>query len=445
MKNNSNVIPIQNPKTSPNIHILKKYHIHSKKPFWLSFGLIFLLFLGFVGLGVWFWYGQLEESVPGAGQVIPEGKIRRVMSPINGEVVKLFVEENQRVKAGQPLLELDPQLNQIEQSGVKEQLALFKQEANALAQALSNSKTGNFLGNSIQGAWVNATRQAFQSQIESSKMQIAKTSYQYRESVERYHQVKISLDAAEKMLRQYQELYKEEGIPEKDLREYEQKVLDLRGQFAALSQEVEARKIEYEQSKQQPIEIIGNYQKELLGKLVDYQKNIAQLHTDMEKTNYTGKHQVIKAPIDGIINEQAIHGIGETVSAGEPLISLVPANSKLIIEARVLNQEMAYIHPGQMVSLRLDALPYQHFGKLHGKVISISPSTQQDKDGKAFYVVHVKPDKTVLTEFTGKKYPILSGMTVSVDFITRKKNILRFFSDPIEYHLDRAFRDPTTR
>jgi multidrug efflux pump subunit AcrA (membrane-fusion protein) len=149
--------------------------------------------------------------------------------------------------------------------------------------------------------------------------------------------------------------------------------------------------------------------------------------------------------MDGIINEQGIHGSGETVTAGETLISLVPVNSKLIIESRVLNQDMAYIHLGQKVALRLDALPYQHFGKLYGTVISISPSTVQDKDGKPYYLVRIEPEKTTLTEFTGKTYSLLSGMTVSADFITRKKNIFRFFSDPIQYHLDRAFRDPTTR
>ncbi|MDD3012215.1 MAG: HlyD family type I secretion periplasmic adaptor subunit [Candidatus Gastranaerophilales bacterium] len=445
MNKNPNVIPIQKPSSSPHIHLINKSKIYNKKPFWLSFGLILLLFLGFLAIGVWFWYGQLEESVPGSGQVIPEGRIRRIMSPINGEVTKLYVQENQKVKAGQPLMELDPKLTQIEQSGVLEQLSLFKQESNALKLALLNRNGRLLTGNSVQSAWVNATRQTFQSQMDAANMQISKTSYQYKGAVEKYNQVNNTLSSGEKMLKQYEELYKEGGLPEKDLKEYEQRVMAQRGEFAALGHEIEARKIEYEQAKQQPKEIIGTYQKELLSKLIDYQKNIAQLHTDIEKTNFAGKYHIIKAPMDGIINEQVIHGAGETVTAGETLISLVPVNSKFIIETRVLNMDMAFIHLGQRVSLRLDALPYQHFGKLYGTVISISPSTVQDKEGKPYYLVRIKPEKTSLKEFTGKTYSIFSGMTVSVDFITRKKNIFRFFSDPIQYHFDRAFRDPTTR
>jgi len=443
MNNSPKVIPIQKPNTPSYIHLTKKSKTYGKKSFWLSFGLIFLVILGFIAIGLWFWYGQLEESVPGSGQVIPEGRIRRVMSPITGEVTKLYVQENQKVKKGQPLMELDPQLTQIEQSGVMEQLSLLRQESNALNQALSNNRRR--LGNSIQSAWVNATRQAFQSQMDAANMQISKTSYQYKEAVEKYNQVRNTLSTGEKMLKQYEELYKEGGLPEKDLKEYEQRVMEQRGNFAALNQEIEARKIEYEQAKQQPREIVGTYKKELLGKLFDHRRSIAELHTEIEKTNFTGKHQIIKAPMDGIINEQGIHGAGETVAAGETLISLVPINSNLIIETKVLNMDMAYIHLGQKVALRLDALPYQHFGKLYGTVFAISPSTVQDKEGKPYYLVRIKPEKTTLKEFTGKTYSIFSGMTVSADFITRKKNIFRFFSDPIQYHLDRAFRDPTTR
>jgi hemolysin D len=414
-------------------------------PFLLSFGLVLLIFTGIIISGFWCYLGQLEESVPGMGQVIPEGYIRKVMSPVNGEIKKIYVQENQKIKAGQPLFELDPQLAKIEQNGVLEQLAILSQETKALNQALNKNSGTNYHNSSMQSAWVDATRQEFQSRIDLADMQISKTAFQYKEATEKYNQTAKILSTSEKLFKQYEELYKEGGLAEKDLREYEQKVLEQRGRLATIEQELKARKIEYNQAKKQPESIEGGYKKEILGKMTDYQKDIVQLRTQAEKTYFAGKHLIIKAPMDGIINEQAIHGIGETVATGQTLLSLVPFNTKLVIEAKVLNKDMAFIYPEQKVSLRLDAMPYQHFGKLSGKVISISPSTMQSKDGNPYYLVRIKPDKTILREFTGKQYSILPGMTVAADFITRKKSIYKFFIDPIQYQLDRAFRDPTTR
>jgi len=139
------------------------------------------------------------------------------------------------------------------------------------------------------------------------------------------------------------------------------------------------------------------------------------------------KHLVIKAPIDGIVNEQVVKGAGEVVNQGEVLLSLVPKNTKMIAEVKVTNKDLAYIHPGQRTALRIDALPYTKFGRLFGKVIAISPSTQQDKEGKIFYIIRIKPDKDSMTSEAGVNYPLRAGMTLTADIITREKKYTQLF------------------
>lgn len=410
-------------------------------PFVLSLGLILTTFVGILVLGIWFYTGQLEESVQGLGQVMPEGYIKKVMSPASGEIIKIYVNENQTVKTGQPLFEIDPQLVKIEQNGVLNQLAILKQESNALNLAIKQEGKGSSLSSEL----AEATKQEFQSKIALANMQISKTSYQYKETVEKYNQTAKILSSSEKMLKQYEDLYKEGGLSEKDFKEYEQKVMEQRGNLATLDQELKARKIEYNQALIQPRNIVGGYKKDVLSKIKDYQRDIAQLTAQVQKNGFTGEHLIVRAPADGVVNEQAIHGTGEYVNTGQILLSIVPYNTKLIIEVKVANKDMSYIYSGQKVSLRMDAMPYQHFGKLYGTVINISPSTLQSKDGLPYYLARIKPEKTILKENTGKEYFLIPGMTVSADFITRRKKIYRFFIDPIQYQLDRAFRDPTTR
>jgi HlyD family type I secretion membrane fusion protein len=176
---------------------------------------------------------------------------------------------------------------------------------------------------------------------------------------------------------------------------------------------------------------------------------VARFRSDAAKANLFEKRFYIKAPIDGIINEQSVHGSGEVVAAGETLFSIVPKNTPMVAEIKVKNQDLAYIYPNQRAALRLDAFPYQRFGRLFGKVESISASTVSTsanggEDRQPFYVIRIRPEKSIF-DLDGKAYAIRSGMTLTADLITHEKSLLSFFTEPMHYHFDKAFRDPTNR
>lgn len=433
---------------------------HRYRVFLVSFGFLIVLLVGFIGLIVWSWYGSLEESVPGVGQIVPEGKLRRVMSPINGVVSKVHVKENQKVKAGQILVELDTEPSAVEKQGFEEQLAQLKDEANAMRSATlggSGSLSASDFGH-IQGEWLNAARQTYIAQKNEAKMAISQAEYRQRETIERLKQAQEVLATNEALLKNYQDLYEEGGLSAKDLQEYKQRTDQLRGDVAALKESVESAKYALAQAKQNAAEVEYTFRRDVLGQLADHEQAITRLQTDLKKNEVLIKHQTIVAPINGIVNEQVVRGPGEVVTTGQPLLSLVPVNSKMVAEVRVSNRDLSYIHLNQRAALRLDAFPYQQFGRLYGTVVGISPSSQQGSaapppaDGSAaqqpqqiFYVLTIRPDKLTMTGEDGKAYRIRSGMTLSADIITREKNILSFFTEPIRIHLDRAFRDPTNR
>ncbi len=414
-----------------------------KKVFILTFGVLLILTLGIASIFLWTWYGKLEESVPGTGQFIPDGKLKRVMSPINGIVSQVHVKENDIIYKGDILIELDPQYSEIEQDGILEQLRLLKNEAEAIQNAYLNKINVNL--DSINGAWLRATHQAFQTQMNIAKMQISKATYQHTQAKENLTRTQRVYDSSYRLFSQYKALYDQGGLSEKEFRLSEQDILKQQGEIASLKQDVKSRLIELKQAKQRPKEIIGRYQKELLNKLAMREKEISKLENEIEKNNLTMKRQVIYSPIDGVVNQQIVRGPGETVSTGEVLFSLVPSNSGIIAEIKVTNRDLTYIHPNQRVMLRMDAFPFQHFNKLYGTVEGISPSTIQDPQGLNYYLVRVRPDTELMLQDTGEEHQIKSGMTVTADFVTREKNIISFLLDPIQFHMERAFKEPTTR
>lgn len=423
-----------------------------KRMLLLSFGFLLVLLAGFAGIAVWSWYGNLEESVQGMGQMMPEGKLRRVMSPINGMVTKVYVKENQEVKAGEVLVELDPESTTIEETGITERLSLLEEEARALQAASFGQDVDQEAYGKIQGAWLEATRNAYKAQAEEARMAIDEAQHRYQEALARVSQTEAVLGTSEQLLEKYRALYQDGGIAGKDVSEYEQRVTSERGELAALRENVQAQRLALAQAKQKPQEVYGNYHSQILTRLAMHQQDIAQLRSEMAKARFTQKHLLIRAPIDGIINEQVIRGAGDVVEGGSPLLVLVPKTSKLIAEVKVTNKDLSYVRLRQRAALRLEAFPYQQFGRLYGTVESISPSSQQQQaeahPGGAtapvsFYVLTIRPDKTVMTSESGKTFPIRSGMAVTADVIIRDKSILSFFIEPIQERLYHAFKDPS--
>jgi HlyD family type I secretion membrane fusion protein len=404
-------------------------------------------------MGLWLWLGNIEESVTGTGQLVPEGKLRQVMSPINGAISKVYVRENEEVHKGQLLMELDPEPIEAERNSFTSQLVYLQNEAMVLKAATSNqnenpNSTSNRNSTDSQTAWLNASRSAYQAQVSALKMQIEKTKHLRQQALEKKNKLTQLLSVSENTLERYKKLNQEGGITIVELNEYEQKTIDTRGELAAIEEEVKAKEIELTQAQEQLKQAEGDYKKEILLRLTDHERNILSLEGEINKNQVNRKRQSIYAPMNGIINEQLFHGTGEVIASGQSLMTIVPKSSKLIAEVKVTNKDLSYINAGQRVSLMIDAFPYQKFGRLHGQVVAISPSTiaaqPQDRDPTPHYIVRIKSEKDFMQD--GKTIiPLKAGMTLTADIITREKNVLSFFTEPLNFSFDRAFRDPSSR
>lgn len=408
----------------------------------LNYGFLLLLLAGLIGFAFWSWFGSLEESVNGMGELAPEAHLRKVMSPGNGTITQLAVQENQRVKAGQLLMTLDPEVGDIQQDMLMKELSLIHEETSALRAAVQGDGNNAKL-DGTHSAWLQAARTAKQSEMASAQNQIEKSQHYYKQAKEQVTNLEELVASREKLLEQYRTLQKEGGLSEKDMLNYEHQVMEQKSQLARAREEVEAHAAELAQVINRPIALEAEYKRDLLSRLTEQERSLVSLSGEAAKNTALRKNTRITAPIDGIVNQQAVHGKGEVVSAGSVLLSLVPMDNRMLAEIRVANKELAYIHEGQRVGLRLDAFPAHQFGRLFGRIIDISPSSVPDKDGHPFFIVRIRPEKPDMVSVDGKHFPFRSGMTVSADMITRKKNILSFFTEPMHFHLDRAFRDPS--
>lgn len=427
--------------TLPNLDNLPDYGIETKKN---KMGLLFLglLLLIIVAAFSWTIFTSIQESVNGTGQIVPEGKLRQIMPPVSGIVSEVFVTENQHVKAGDLLVTLEPNAIEIEKMAVADQLALMHSEISALHSALGD-KNASVTG--FSKGWIGASQENFQSQLDEVNKQIEAARHAYQQSVSVKNSATALLKSKQQQLKKYEALYSEGGLSDKDVETYRQEVMGQEGLVGSLNEQVQTKKADLETALLRPKTLKSKYQTELMNISADKQERLLLLNGRAAQTQLILKRHEVRAPVDGIVNELVIHGKGETVNINAGMMNIIPDNMPLYAEVKIPNRDMSYIKIGQSVTLKVDALPYQRFGKLYGKVKAISPFTRQDKLGNIFFLVTITPDKTILEDEWHQKYPLRPGMTVSAEIRTRQKSIITFFTEPMHERLENAFHDPSTR
>ena len=124
--------------------------------------------------------------------------------------------------------------------------------------------------------------------------------------------------------------------------------------------------------------------------------------------------------------------IGGVVPQNGKLMTIVPIDEQLLIEARISPRDIAFIHPGQPALVKITAYDYSIYGGLEGKVTVISPDTIRDevKQDQFYYRVYIRTNKDKLVNKAGKSFSITPGMVATVDIRTGQKTIIEYLLKP---------------
>jgi|AGFS01.1.fsa_nt_gi type I secretion membrane fusion protein, HlyD family len=144
------------------------------------------------------------------------------------------------------------------------------------------------------------------------------------------------------------------------------------------------------------------------------------------------KKSTITSPVRGIVKNIEVNTIGGVIPPNGTIMNIVPLDDRLLIEAKILPRDIAFIHPGQRAIVKITAYDYSIYGGLDGEVVTISPDTISDpqKPEVVFYRVYIRTTKDHLQTKDNKQHFISPGMVASVDIKTGKKTILQYLIKP---------------
>ena len=135
--------------------------------------------------------------------------------------------------------------------------------------------------------------------------------------------------------------------------------------------------------------------------------------------------------MDGTVKQVLVNTVGAVVQPGMDLVEIVPLNDTLLVEAKVRPADVAFIHPGQIATVKLTAYDFSIYGGLDAVLELISADTITDDTGEHYFQIHVRTNKNYLGNETNPM-PIIPGMIATVDIITGEKTIMDYILKPLK-------------
>ena len=363
-----------------------------------------LMLLSFV---LWANFYTLDEVTTGTGKVIPSSHEQIVQSLEGGIVHSINVQEGEVVERGQRLAQLDRTKTE---SGVQESLsrlhAALATAARLTAQInntplvfppeldnepdLVKSETGLY----------NSSRNSLEKQLSGLKQGVALIR---RELAMTKPLVKQGAASDVEVLRL-----------QRQINEMESKATDLETQYHVRAGE-ELAKANAEIETQRSV-ILGR--KDSLNRLDFF------------------------SPVKGIVKNIEVNTVGGVIPPNGVLMTLVPIDDQMLVEAQISPRDVAFIHPGQKAKVKITAYDYSIYGSLDGEVTTISPDTIQDdvRRDVYYYRVKIKTNANYLENKHHEKFYIFPGMIATVDIKTGNKSILDYLLKPLN-KMNEALRE----
>jgi hemolysin D len=186
----------------------------------------------------------------------------------------------------------------------------------------------------------------------------------------------------------------------------------------------------------QEIEFIKEDEKSrLLKEWAEKNKEHIQLLATIEKSSYVNARQQIVSPVNGYVNKLFINTIGGVVTPAEKLVSVVPADTPLEIQAKVINKDIGFVASGMDASIKIDTFDFQKYGILKGTVKQIAKDSIDDEKLGPVYEVYIHPQELKIM-VDGTETPVTTGMSLTAEINVGKRRIIEFFIYPLIKYLD---------
>lgn len=396
----------------------------------------------------WSYFGKLDVQATTQGKLIVSGRTQNIQAFELSRLQQIHVEDGQQVKQGDPLLS-------VKVLGVDQDILSLHYQKNFHAseemihlallnqQPLEASEQYAQLS-SMEQAQAKLSYQTIKKEYETllnevtNEIQLNRVNFRARER--ELKDINVLINNIKKRLDAHTTLSQKQLISQKEYLEQERELLLARKEKTTKQSELTILDSQHHALIEKQNRINAQKYQEWHEKYQQAKFKFVSLEQELIKNQERNQLEIIRAPVDGTVQQIAMYTLGAVLQPAQQLMVIVPNNQVQLAEVKILNKDIGFIQEGLKADVKIDAFPYTRYGTIEGEVLSISRDSTQDDNLGLVYLAQVGlSSKQLLVE--GEHIELTPGLSIVAEIKTDKRRLIDYLLSPINEYTATAMRE----
>lgn len=401
--------------------------------------------VAFAGLAfLWAVFGRIDVVASAQGKIVPNDRIKTIQSLETAIVKAIYVSDGQFVMAGEVLIELDPTIALADQQRLQSDLTSARLQVGrglAMLAALDKGTTpglnrhpdidvndevkfqeaerllaaqfGEYLA---KNAVINSEIARYAAELNSTQALVSK--------------LKLIVPIARQRAEDYKNLVERNFVSRHGFLEQEQNRIEQEGDLANLKSRLKEIAAMKSKMLAQRTELAAETRRITLDSITEGQQKAEALVQELLKASQRSKLMKLTSPVDGTVQQLAVHTVGGVVTPAQPMMSVVPSDNPLEVEAFIENKDIGFVKVNQAAEVKIETFQYTKYGTLPAKMTSVSHDAINDEKRGLIYSARVKIDRSTMN-IEGTEVNLGPGMAVTVEIKTGRRRVIDYFLSPL--------------
>ena len=407
--------------------------------------------MGGVTLAVlWASFGRIDIVATAHGKIVDSGR-SKVVQPVETATVKAIrVTDGQAVRAGDVLIELDATQADADLRRIQADLATARLQAmrgRAFLAAIDGGKAA--LGNdpALPRDLVRREQDLLVGQIAEYRARLARLDAETarregelaatRETVRKLEK---TAPLAKQRAEDFKSLVDRNFVSKHGYLDREQVRIEQEADLSMQRSRIRELTASVQEAQSQRAALEAETRRSTLDSIREAEQKAGMLEEERIKASAKSSLLALTAPVDGTVQQLAIHTVGGVVTPAQALMVIVPKNRELEIEAAVENKDIGFVNAGQTAEVKVETFPFTRYGTLAAEIVSVSNDAATDEKKGLFFPARVRLSRSVM-DVDGKQITLSPGMAVTVEVKTGKRRVIDYFIEPLTLYTQNSLKE----
>jgi len=395
---------------------------------------------------LWATFGWIDIVATAQGKIIPSGYSKVIQPYEAGVIAAIHVEDGQNVRKGDVLIELDPTLNRADRDRASNEYRAAKVEAARLRALVAGESTFE-APPEADPQYVLLQRQLLRDQLAEYQARVAAAQFlidQRKAALDQTRENIRRLEATVPMVAERAEAYKNllghEAASKMDFLRAEEERIDKVQELAGQRKKVQQDQAALAEADKNYRALVSEFQQTKQAELFSIETKAASLLQEVTKAGQKTDLQRLTTPIDGVVQQLAVHTVGGVVTPAQELLIVVSQENPVEVEVQVENKDVGFVKEGQQVEIKVETFPFTLYGTIPGKVLIVSDDAAMIEKVGLVYPTRVSMDHSTI-QVENKQVNLSPGMAVTVEIKTGQRRVIEYLLSPLLKSVKESLRE----